>query len=146
MDEFRLFIEDLAETLTGGPTAATTSALGEDGGQTTTQALGEEGDAPDDPLVTTQALGEEGDAPEQPFDPRLTTTHEDIEPADQGFGSGGAPRSTLGSPPPTRTSNPASAPARTPRSTPTSPPRGTTSGLPVSRTRAPGSTSRSTRR
>jgi hypothetical protein len=60
----KLFIEDLGQ-VTGGcrrhrrpePPRFTTLALGEEGGDVTTLAIGEEDSGPD---VTTLALGEEG--------------------------------------------------------------------------------------
>ena len=57
MERDGLFIDDLLETL--GRVRAAPAA--ESPPDVTTQALGEEGDQPDDPVVTTQALGEEGD-------------------------------------------------------------------------------------
>jgi hypothetical protein len=77
MERDGLFIDDLVETLSrvrAAPAAesapdVTTQALGEEGDQpddgvATTDALGEEGDQPDDAVATTQALGEEGDQPD----------------------------------------------------------------------------------
>jgi hypothetical protein len=81
MDLDNLFVSDLLDTLVGqtDDDRSTTQALGEDGDQpedtwdtepvSTTQALGEDGDQPEDtwdtePVSTTQALGEDGDQPE----------------------------------------------------------------------------------
>jgi hypothetical protein len=73
MERDGLFVEDLLETLSrvrAAPAAespdVTTQALGEEGDQpddvvVTSQALGEEGDQADDVEVTSDALGEEGD-------------------------------------------------------------------------------------
>ncbi len=74
MERDGLFVDDLLETLSRvraapvaeSPPDVTTQALGEEGDQpddavVTTQALGEEGDQADDVEVTSQALGEEGD-------------------------------------------------------------------------------------
>jgi hypothetical protein len=74
MERDGLFVDDLLETLSrvrAAPAAessadVTTQALGEEGDQpdnavVTTQALGEEGDQADDVEVTSDALGEEGD-------------------------------------------------------------------------------------
>jgi hypothetical protein len=68
MERDGLFVDDLLETLSRARAApdVTTQALGEEGDQpddvdVTTDALGEEGDQPDDVDVTTDALGEEGD-------------------------------------------------------------------------------------
>jgi hypothetical protein len=73
MERDGLFIDDLLETLSHVREAPatespdiTTQALGEEGDQpddgvATTDALGEEGDQPDDGVATTDALGEEGD-------------------------------------------------------------------------------------
>lgn len=103
MERDRLFIEDLAETMSGlrpppaaepSPQDVTTQALGEEGDQegddlVTTQALGEEGDQDD--LVTTQALGEEGDQIEDYHDvdideleDQVVTTDAVGEEGDQG--------------------------------------------------------------
>jgi hypothetical protein len=74
MERDGLFVDDLLETLSRvraapaaeSPADVTTQALGEEGDQpddavVTTQALGEEGDQADDVEVTSDALGEEGD-------------------------------------------------------------------------------------
>lgn len=74
MERDGLFVDDLLETLSrvraapaaDSPPDVTTQALGEEGDQpddavVTTQALGEEGDQADDVEVTSDALGEEGD-------------------------------------------------------------------------------------
>jgi len=83
MERDGLFVDDLLETLSRvraapaaeSPPDVTTQAVGEEGEQpddavVTTQALGEEGDQLDDDVeVTSQALGEEGDqADDQPFE------------------------------------------------------------------------------
>ena len=82
MERDELFVDDLLETLSRvraapaaeSPPDVTTQALGEEGDQpddavVTTQALGEEGDQADDVEVTSQALGEEGDqADDQPIE------------------------------------------------------------------------------
>ena len=56
MERDGLFVDDLLETL-----SRVRAAPAAESPDVTTQALGEEGDQPDDAVVTTQALGEEGD-------------------------------------------------------------------------------------
>lgn len=82
MEHHGLFIDDLQETLSRIGVArgaesqpeVTTQALGEEGEQpdeavVTSDALGEEGDQADEAEVTTQALGEEGEqSDDQSFD------------------------------------------------------------------------------
>ena len=106
MERDGLFVDDLLETLSrvrAAPAAespdVTTQALGEEGDQpddavVTTQALGEEGDQADDVEVTSDALGEEGD---QLDDVEVTSQalgeegdQADDQPIDSGWGSSSA--------------------------------------------------------
>ena len=101
MERDGLFVDDLLETLSRVRAApaeespdVTTQALGEEGDQpddveVTSQALGEEGDQPDDVEVTSQALGEEGDQPEWdsytddlPFDEPADSDDDDYDAYD----------------------------------------------------------------
>jgi hypothetical protein len=95
MERDGLFIDDLLQTLSGRAAPAaespevTTQALGEEGDQpedgvATTDALGEEGDQPDDIEVTSQALGEEGDQPDdQPIEYEWESSYTDDVPFDE---------------------------------------------------------------
>ena len=107
MERDGLFVDDLLETLSRvraapaaeSPADVTTQALGEEGDQpddavVTTQALGEEGDQADDVEVTSDALGEEGD---QLDDVEVTSQalgeegdQADDQPIESGWGSSGA--------------------------------------------------------
>ena len=107
MEHDGLFVDDLLETLSRvraapaaeSPPDVTTQALGEEGDQpddavVTTQALGEEGDQADDVEVTSDALGEEGD---QPDDVEVTSQalgeegdQADDQPIESGWGSSSA--------------------------------------------------------
>ena len=104
MERDGLFVDDLLETLSRvraapaaeSPADVTTQALGEEGDQpddavVTTQALGEEGDQDDDVEVTSDALGEEGD---QLDDVEVTSQalgeegdQADDQPIESGWGS-----------------------------------------------------------
>ena len=79
MERDGLFVDDLLETL-----SRMRAAPAAESPEVTTQALGEEGDQPDDGVATTQALGEEGDQPDdQPIEYEWDSSDTDDVPFDE---------------------------------------------------------------
>ena len=92
MERDGLFVDDLLETL-----SRVRAAPAAESPDVTTQALGEEGDQPDDAVVTTQALGEEGDQADDMDDIEVTSDAlgeegdqlDDVEVTSQALGEEG---------------------------------------------------------